>query len=192
MPASINRVLKAFNAEVVKKIWIEDALGNQMHLRRGLAGDIALVMPKAGTVDAMVDGKPVWTAAGDTAVGSITVPLHGTALTDVEQSGDPTLHEILNRTNGGSAWTPFTGVAFTDPDGDSGVYGSTPRAKMWKICFELAYARGGNDSATKNELWTIYAMVQNPDVSLANVGAISAYSLVGEIKREGLVTLTTV
>lgn len=192
MAVTINRQVRAFNAEVVKKIWLEDALGNQIHLRRGLAGAIALVLPKAAVVRATVDGKPVASLAGETSVGSVSIPLHGSALTDVEQSGDPTLHEILTHTNGGAAWTPFTGVAGTDPDGDAFVYQASPRAKMWKICWENAYARGGNTSATKNELYTIYAEVMNPDVNIENVGGISAYTLAGEIPREGLVTITTV
>lgn len=192
MAVSINRQVRAFNAEVVKKIWLEDALGNIIHLRRGLAGDIALTEPLATSVRASVDGKPVASLLGDLTVGSISIPLHGSALTDVEDTGDPTLREILTRTNGGAAWVPFTGVAGTDPDGDTFVYQATPRIKMWKICIESAYARGGNTSATKNELVTAYVEIPNPPINIANVGGVSTYTLAGEIPREGLVTITTV
>ncbi len=192
MAVTINRQIHSFNAECCKKIWLEDASGNIIHLRRGLAGDIQIADPVVASVDVTVDGKSVQSLAGATTAGSITIPLHGSALTDVEQTGDPTLREILTRTNGGSAWTPFTGVGFTDPDGDTGVYGSSPRIKMWKLCIEMAYAQGGNTSATLNERITVYAMVPNPPLTLAAVGGVSSYTLTGEIKREGLITITTI
>lgn len=192
MAVTINRRLYSFNAECCKKIWLEDAKGNIIHLRRALAGDIQITEPVATSVDVPVDGKSVQSLLGPTTAGSITIPLHGSALSDVEATGDPTLREILTLTNGGAAWTPFTGVAATDPDGDAFVYGSSPRIKMWKIYIEMAYAQGGNSSATLNERITVYAMIPNPPLTLAAVGGVSSYTLTGEIKREGLLTITTV
>lgn len=192
MATVINRPVITYNAEIVKRIWVEDANGNKIHIRGRLAGDIAIVRPKMAVVRAEVDGKPIGTSSGVTSPGSITIPLHADALTDVIESGDPTLDEILNQTNLGTTFTPITSVAGTDPDGDAFGYTATPRAKMWKICVELDHKRGGAKEATKNTMITAYAEVSNPDSSIANNGAISGYTLMGEIPREGLLSITNV
>jgi hypothetical protein len=192
MATVINRPVIVYNAEVVKRIWLQDSAGNKIHLRGRLAGDIALVKPKMALVRGEVDGKPIGTVSGATAPGSITIPLHADALTDCIQSGFPTLDEILNQTNLGTTFSPYTSSTGTDPDGDTFGYGATPRAKMWMICIELDHKRGGVREATKNTMITVYAEVANPDVSIANNGGISAYTLMGEIPREGHVSITNV
>lgn len=188
----INRPLRSFNAEAVKLLYIEDANGQPFHLRRRLAGDISLVEPKLEAVPVTVDGKTVQALSGNVSMGSLTIPLHGEALTDVEESGDPTLHEVLSGRNNGSSWDPFTNVSGTDPDGDAFEFQAPPRLKMWKFVIESVYSRVGNNAATKNERVTIYAMVPTPDISIAQVGAVSSYTINGTIPREGMVTISTI
>jgi len=181
------------NFETVTAVRVIETGGDLFDITDSISGDIEIVPAKGANVPAKNRGETVAVIKGETSDGSLTIPLHARAWTDVEVAGNPTLYECLAQTNTGTRFEPYQSVPMSGFDGDSGPdYMLSPNAKCFKFEIELQPARSGTPTAIKGQLLTVYAEVMTPDIKIANVGGVSSISITGPIRRRGQIALSTV